>query len=67
MIYLHSWSFGVLLYEMYSFAAVPYADVPVKQLKQFLNNGQRLHRPTYADKNMYSIQINSLAEFVVLT
>jgi hypothetical protein len=39
---------------MFTLGAEPYAAIPIKQLKSFLNSGQRLDKPTYADINMYA-------------
>lgn len=50
-----SWSFGIVLYEMYTFGREPYESVPLKQLKTFLNSGHRMNKPTYADDNMFVI------------
>jgi Protein tyrosine and serine/threonine kinase len=47
-----SWSFGVLLWELFSHADNPYPNVNVATLKQMLENGERLAKPkkcpTYA-------------------
>jgi len=39
---------------MFSLGAEPYAAIPIKQLKSFLNSGQRLDKPSYADAKMYA-------------
>ncbi len=39
---------------MFSLGADPYAAIPIRQLKSFLNSGQRLDKPQYADINMYA-------------
>jgi hypothetical protein len=42
-----------LLHEMYSLGNDPYENVPLKQLKSFLNSGQRMDQPTYANTEMF--------------
>lgn len=39
------WSFGVLLYEVFSCGALPYAQVSQGQLLEFLDSEQRLEQP----------------------
>lgn len=46
------WSFGVLLYEMYSGAATPYPNIEAEDLLQALEQGERLHIPSDAPENM---------------
>ena len=47
------WSFGIVLYEMFSLGDEPYSTMDITQLKTFLNDGQRLNKPEYADDIMY--------------
>jgi hypothetical protein len=37
---------------MYSLGDEPYGSVPIKQLKSFLNSGQRIDKPNYVDDKM---------------
>ena len=42
------WSFGILLWEMYSYGQQPYEGMEAHQLLKFLNSGQRLSMPDAA-------------------
>ncbi len=39
---------------MFTLGAEPYAAIPIRQLKAFLNSGKRLDKPQYADAKMYA-------------
>lgn len=47
------WSFGILLWEIFSFGEIPYQDIEVYQLKRHLMNGSTLEKPPYANDQMY--------------
>lgn len=49
------WSFGVFMWELYSLGAVPYVEIPFKQLMNHLEEGHRLLKPQYATHNLYGI------------
>jgi serine/threonine protein kinase len=62
-ILLSRWSFGVLLYEVFSFGATPYDKLPNEDLRQYLIDGNRLEQPKPTPENMWetiwsSIRIN---------
>lgn len=55
-----SWSFGILLYEMFSFGIQPYSLIELSQGYKFtqvdllahLEKGERLEKPTLCPENM---------------
>uniref|UniRef100_A0A914DMR4 receptor protein-tyrosine kinase n=1 Tax=Acrobeloides nanus TaxID=290746 RepID=A0A914DMR4_9BILA len=49
------WSFGVLIYEMFSFGRVPYAGLNDDELVGFLENGHRLERLMNVDQSLHEI------------
>ncbi|KAI1717383.1 protein tyrosine kinase domain-containing protein [Ditylenchus destructor] len=49
------WSYGVLLFEMFSLGEVPYADIENSDLLPFLKNGRRLSQPEQCTEEMYSL------------
>lgn len=52
------WSFGILLWEMFSFGDMPYRDIEIYQLKRQIMNGHTMERPPYANDNMCVHQSN---------
>jgi serine/threonine protein kinase len=41
------WSFGVLMWEIFSFGAIPYLSHSNQQVIVFVNRGGRLEKPDY--------------------
>uniref|UniRef100_A0A0K0ESA5 Protein kinase domain-containing protein n=1 Tax=Strongyloides stercoralis TaxID=6248 RepID=A0A0K0ESA5_STRER len=52
-----TWSFGLLLYEIYSMGESPYKDIKREDLVRKLKNGERLKLPIYATDEIYSIML----------
>uniref|UniRef100_A0A7E4UMB4 Protein kinase domain-containing protein n=1 Tax=Panagrellus redivivus TaxID=6233 RepID=A0A7E4UMB4_PANRE len=49
------WAFGILLFEMYSFGDIPFADVEPKNLLEHLESGKRPPKPELCSEEMYDI------------
>lgn len=46
------WSFGVLMWEIFSEESCPYATIPQENLLEELKRGTRLNKPKYATPEM---------------
>ena len=53
------WSFGILMWEIFYLGqALPYADVAgLPELRNFLENGQRLERPPLCPQSIYDLML----------
>ncbi|XP_041972699.1 vascular endothelial growth factor receptor 1 isoform X2 [Aricia agestis] len=51
------WSFGVVLWELFSLAKTPYPNVSPTSFLQYLNDGHRLEKPQYADDRLYDVML----------
>lgn len=49
------WSFGILLWELYSFGRVPYPRVTVEEVAQHVDRGYRMDAPDGCPDSVYSI------------
>jgi FMS-like tyrosine kinase 1 len=46
------WSFGVLMWEVFTLGGNPYPSVQVEKLFEYLKEGNRMSKPMYADDEM---------------
>ena len=49
------WSFGVLLWEMYTYGEQPYNGLTGAEVVKFIESGKRLKRPPKADVDVFSM------------
>lgn len=49
------WSFGVLMWELYSFGRVPYPRVPADEVILFIEEGSRMQTPDECPPRIFSI------------
>ncbi|XP_071965707.1 fibroblast growth factor receptor 1-A-like [Antedon mediterranea] len=49
------WSFGILLYEIFTFGKSPYPGIIIGTLPQLLQRGYRMHRPEHCPSTAYKI------------
>ncbi|KAL3313895.1 Tyrosine-protein kinase ZAP-70 [Cichlidogyrus casuarinus] len=49
------WSFGITLWEMFSYGERPYKDMKGTQILAMLDQGQRLSRPTLCPQEIYTL------------
>ncbi|XP_077593604.1 fibroblast growth factor receptor 1-A-like isoform X2 [Stigmatopora nigra] len=57
-VYTHQsdvWSFGVLLWEIFTLGASPYPGVPVEDLFKLLKEGHRMDKPSACTQELYEI------------
>jgi receptor tyrosine kinase len=51
------WSFGVLLWEVFSFAQLPYADLSHDEVLRHLGNGNHLSMPDNTPTEVYDVMV----------
>ena len=48
MFYMCQWSFGILLWEIFTFGSEPYTGLPNTEIEKYLTGGKRLCQPDVA-------------------
>ncbi|XP_076440638.1 uncharacterized protein LOC143280044 isoform X2 [Babylonia areolata] len=51
------WSFGVVLWEIFTLGGTPYSSTDTQQLFAYLKDGYRLKRPKLCDQNTYAMML----------
>jgi tyrosine-protein kinase shark len=51
------WSYGVTLWEMYSFGQQPYDDVSGQEAADFVSRGGRLAQPYHCQQEIYRLML----------
>lgn len=49
------WSFGILLWEIFTYGHNPYPTIPIQNLFALLKSGYRMEKPTKSTEEMYEI------------
>lgn len=52
------WSFGVTLWEMFSFGEQPYGNMSGQQVIEYVENGQRLDKPATCPSKIYEFMLS---------
>ena len=62
------WSFGVLLWEIYSFGRVPYPRIPLADVVKHVEKGYRMEAPEGSPKSIYDLmkKVNKIANIPTL-
>ena len=47
------WSFGVVLWEIFTLGQSPYQELPAEHMYSYLTSGQRLPQPTSCPDEVY--------------
>src|SRR5262249_49406346 len=60
-----SWSYGVLLWEIFSMGGNSYPSVPVENLFELLRDGHRMERPPHATNDVLVLSLAVLVLQVI--
>ena len=52
---LFSWSFGIVLWEIFTLGGTPYPSLPTENLLDFLSEGNRMAKPHNCPDKVYNI------------
>ena len=53
----HRWSYGIVLWELYSLGGSPYPGLPMEDLLKFLESGRRMECPHNCPSAMYKLML----------
>ncbi|OWF35134.1 uncharacterized protein LOC110443319 [Mizuhopecten yessoensis] len=53
------WSYGIVLWEIFTIGETPYPDVRSRELPRYLRSGKRLPKPEYSDDTHFSIMLKT--------
>ncbi|RMX38498.1 hypothetical protein pdam_00015234 [Pocillopora damicornis] len=56
------WSFGIILWEIFTLGGTPYPGIPVERLFTILKNGYRMECPINCPDNIYKIMVKCWSE-----
>jgi serine/threonine protein kinase len=56
------WSYGILLFELFSLGQLPYIGMENSHILEFLEEGKRLDKPAYCSDEMYEIMFSCWKE-----
>lgn len=51
------WSYGILLWELFSLAKTPYPGIDNQSILQELSNGHRMNMPEFAPQRLYDFML----------
>ncbi|KAJ8673408.1 hypothetical protein QAD02_004670 [Eretmocerus hayati] len=51
------WSFGIVLWEFFTIAEIPYPGMRAHKLSQMLDQGYRMEQPEYASDDVYEVML----------
>jgi len=49
------WSFGIVLYEIFTIGGSPYTRIDARKMLDVLNRGYRMPKPSHVDEALYKI------------